>query len=119
MTSDKLFVVAIDFGTTYSGYAFSNIHRKDEIFTYNWIEGISQAPKTPTSILFTPGKSFQAFGYEAEEKYAALSQDGRHKDWYFFKRFKLTLYNDKVGYQLSIKLKTGKSHSGNRKSPQH
>jgi hypothetical protein len=67
MTSDKLFVVAIDFGTTYSGYAFSNIHHKDEIFTYNWIEGISQAPKTPTSILFTPQKSFQAFGYEAEE----------------------------------------------------
>ena len=109
MTSDKLFVVAIDFGTTYSEYAFSNIHHKDEIFTYNWIEGISQAPKTPTSILFTPRKSFQAFGYEAEEKYAALSQDGRHKDWYFFKRFKLTLYNKKVGYQLSIKLKTGKS----------
>jgi hypothetical protein len=119
MTSDKLFVVAIDFGTTYSGYAFSNIHHKDEIFTHNWIEGISQAPKTPTSILFTPWKSFQSFGYEAEEKYAALSQDGRHKDWYFFKRFKLTLYNNKVGYQLSIKLKTGKSHSGNRKSPQH
>ena len=119
MSSDKLFVVAIDFGTTYSGYAFSNIHRKDEIFTHNWIEGISQAPKTPTSILFTPWKSFQSFGYEAEEKYAALSQDGEHKDWYFFKRFKLTLYNNKVGYQWSIKLKTGKSHSSNRKSPQH
>jgi hypothetical protein len=61
-----LFVVAIDFGTTYSGYAFSNIHRKDEIFTHNWIEGISQAPKTPTSILFTPLECFAAFGYEAE-----------------------------------------------------
>jgi hypothetical protein len=58
MTSDKLFVVAIDFGTTYSGYAFSNIHHKDEIFTYNWIEGISQAPKTPTRITFNSNIPF-------------------------------------------------------------
>ena len=76
MSSDKLFVVAIDFGTTYSGYAFSNIHRKDEIFTHNWIEGLSQAPKTPTSILFTPFERFAAFGYEAEERYRSVVSTG-------------------------------------------
>lgn len=109
MSSDKLFVVAIDFGTTYSGYAFSNIHRKDEILTYNWIEGISQAPKTPTSILFSPLKRFAAFGYEAEERYAALSQQGLHKDWYFFKRFKLTLYKNKnLNKNTTIRDYTGK-----------
>jgi hypothetical protein len=98
MSYNKLFVVAIDFGTSYSRYAFSYVHRKDEIFTNDLIEGISQAPKTPNSILFTPLKCFEAFGYEAEEIYAALSQQGRHKNWYFFKKFKLTLYNNKVGH---------------------
>ena len=98
MSSNKLFVVAIDFGTTYSGYGFSNISNRHQIYTYSWLQGISQSLKTPTSILFTPRRDFHSFGYEAEEQYAALSQQKKNKDWYFFKRFKLTLYKNPVGF---------------------
>ncbi|CAG2228193.1 Heat shock 70 kDa protein 12B [Mytilus edulis] len=94
MSSSKLLVVAIDFGTTYSGYAFSYISQREKVYTYNWSKGITQTPKTPTSILFTPRKDFHSFGYEAEEEYARLSQHKENRDWYFFKRFKLTLYKN-------------------------
>ena len=101
-------VVAVIVNRNYSAILarnYSDILAILEITSYVHRLRISQAPKTPTSILFTPIECFAAFGYEAEERYAALSQQGRHKDWYFFKRFKLTLYNNKVGYQLSINWK--------------
>ena len=104
MASNKLFVVAIDFGTTYSGYAFSTMGNRSQILTYNWSEGRTQVPKTPTSILFTPRRDFNSFGHEAEKKYAELSNSGEYKSWYFFKRFKLTLYDNKVSLIPSIHL---------------
>ncbi|CAG2207277.1 Ubiquitin-conjugating enzyme E2 J1,Probable ubiquitin-conjugating enzyme E2 33,Ubiquitin-conjugating enzyme E2 32,Ubiquitin-conjugating enzyme E2 6,Ubiquitin-conjugating enzyme E2 34 [Mytilus edulis] len=109
MSSSKLFVVAIDFGTTYSGYAFSTISEKEQVLTYNWSKGLSQAPKTQTSILFTPRRDFHSFGYEAEEEYARLSQLKENRDWYFFKRFKLTLYkNENLNEKTKIPDCTGK-----------
>ncbi|XP_052088364.1 heat shock 70 kDa protein 12A-like [Mytilus californianus] len=99
MSSSKLLVVAIDFGTTYSGYAFSSISEKEKVYTYNWSKGITQTPKTPTSILFTPRRDFDSFGYEAEEKYARLSHNNENRNWYFFKRFKLTLHKNQERYK--------------------
>ncbi|XP_063402350.1 heat shock 70 kDa protein 12B-like isoform X1 [Mytilus trossulus] len=104
MSSSKLLVVAIDFGTTYSGYAFSYISQREKVYTYNWSKGITQTPKTPTSILFTPRKDFRSFGYEAEEEYARLSQLKENREWYFFKRFKLTLYkNEDLNEKTNIR----------------
>lgn len=96
-----LFVVALDFGTTYSGYAFSS--RND--FTENPLK-ISENPewkadgsplislKTPTSILLRKDGSFVAFGYDAEDIF--YSEMEEHKDDMLFRRFKMKLYDKMV-----------------------
>ena len=99
---NKLIFAAIDFGTTYSGHAFSLKNRLDknptDISTIVWRSGSTtlNSPKVPTCILFDRNKEFSAFGYEAENKYTDLAFDGEHKDWYFFRHFKMSLYNKQV-----------------------
>ncbi|KAL3881736.1 hypothetical protein ACJMK2_028132 [Sinanodonta woodiana] len=95
MASNKILSVALDFGTTYSGYAFSFRHDKENIITSRWTGKDYISVKTPTSILFTPQRNFDSFGFEAEDKYATLSKNETHKDWYMFKYFKLVLINEK------------------------
>ena len=98
--SSYLVVVAIDFGTTYSGFAFSFIkdQGKDSIFmNRDWVnEQGGQTSKTPTCLLLKPDLSFDSFGYEAIEKYASLEGEGEEKEYLFFKNFKMTLHNDEV-----------------------
>ncbi|XP_053399990.1 heat shock 70 kDa protein 12B-like [Mercenaria mercenaria] len=94
----KLLVAAIDFGTTFSGFALSFLsdYEKDKtvnIFGYLWEPGDQpKTHKTPTCLLLKPDMSFHSFGYEAENKYAELAEDNEHKDWRFFRRFKMKLY---------------------------
>lgn len=55
--------------------------------------------KAPTCVLIKPdGKTLEAFGYDAESKYAHLtmSKIENHKDWYFFQRFKMMLFEKSV-----------------------
>ena len=60
------FVAAIDFGTTFSGYAFSSITSTDTIhMNKNWSGGSFESYKNPTSVLFGPS-GFLEFGYPAE-----------------------------------------------------
>jgi molecular chaperone DnaK (HSP70) len=91
-------VAAIDFGTTYSGYAFS---RKDDyetdklkIFDNQWKSPTMISLKTPTTVLLGPDKQLVAFGYDAESQYTALAEKESHKDYYYFKQFKMELYNE-------------------------
>lgn len=101
-TMPSLLVAAIDFGTTFSGYAFSFLHeyKKDplKISTMTWNPGSRGfvSLKTPTCVLFDPERNFHSFGYKAEEKYSNLAFDDKHLDWYFFRRFKMMLYNNMV-----------------------
>ncbi|KAK3586349.1 hypothetical protein CHS0354_027316 [Potamilus streckersoni] len=94
-----LLVAAIDFGTTYSGYAFSFQHEYTEdpckISANTWNAGSRglMSLKAPTCALFDPKKKFHSFGYEAEEKYANLAADGAAHGWYYFRRFKMTLFD--------------------------
>lgn len=96
-------VAAIDFGTTYSGYAFSFMHDYNEnplkISTNVWNAGVGKliSLKTPTCALFDSTGTFVNFGFEAEEKYSTLALDDKHHDWYYFSRFKMMLYNRTVG----------------------
>ncbi|XP_045204412.2 heat shock 70 kDa protein 12A-like [Mercenaria mercenaria] len=100
MASTKIVVAAIDFGTTFSGYAFSFAHDYEndplKIQTNHWIGGGHLSLKAPTSILFSPDKRFHSFGYEAEDKYSDLAEEDMHSDWYFFRRFKMILHQNKV-----------------------
>lgn len=100
--ASKLVVAAIDFGTTYSGYAFSFKHdyEKDptKISTNStWVAGTAGllSLKTPTVILLDADKNFVAFGYEAEDLYNSLAVEGGdlHKKYYYYRRFKMLLYN--------------------------
>lgn len=100
LTSEHVMVVAIDFGTTYSGYAFSlgtEFESDPTKISSNkpWIasQGLV-SHKTPTCVLLKPDKSFYKFGYEAEDRYneIAASDDDNHKEYYFFRRFKMILH---------------------------
>ncbi|XP_066030080.1 heat shock 70 kDa protein 12B-like [Pocillopora verrucosa] len=93
-----LATVAIDFGTTYSGFAFSfnKDDGKDVIFMNRaWMNDQGhQTSKTPTCLLLEPDLSFHSFGYEAEEKYANLTSISEEKEYMFFRHFKMLLHND-------------------------
>ncbi|XP_053373617.1 heat shock 70 kDa protein 12A-like [Mercenaria mercenaria] len=96
--SGQLIVAAIDFGTTYSGYAYSfkDHYQRDplQIFSHSWVDGYGLCTlKVPTTVLFDKAGDFNAFGYEAEEKYAELSSSDKHIGWKYFRHFKMTLHN--------------------------
>ena len=106
-TCNKLFVAAIDFGTTYSGYAFSAKSEWTKVQTNIWPSSNQMSSKTPTALLLKPDESFHSFGYDAEKAYAELAEEGEdeYKDFYYFHRFKMLLHNCKVG-SLKTKVET-------------
>ncbi|KAL4230094.1 hypothetical protein ACF0H5_010479 [Mactra antiquata] len=101
--SGQMVVAAIDFGTTYSGYAYSLTHEYEKdptkVFAQvKWHSGAAQliSLKTPSILLLNPDKSFKSFGYDAENDYADLAIDNKHTDYYFFRHFKMLLYQSKI-----------------------
>lgn len=100
---DHIVVVAIDFGTTYSGYAYSFLsdfikYKTDhlnKIHINNWNCGDLMSEKTPTTLLLDKNKEFVSFGYAAENDYSSMTEEKR-KEHYYFRRFKMMLY-DKDG----------------------
>lgn len=114
---DYLFVVAIDLGTTYSGYSFS---ARDEYKTNpnsqrlrQWTDPSNNhvSNKTSTCILFDPKGEFHSFGFEAEEKFYNLAEDNKHADWYYFKSFKMQLYKKNLDdlRELQLTAENGKT----------
>lgn len=95
VASEKLFVCAIDFGTTYSGYAYSTRQNPIKIYCPHWHSGSTTliSYKTPTTVLLDEQMNFLAFGYEAEKKYLELAEDDASDDFYYFRRFKMILYD--------------------------
>ncbi|XP_055999584.1 heat shock 70 kDa protein 12A-like isoform X1 [Ostrea edulis] len=102
-TDEILLVAALDFGTTYSGIAWSHTHEFEKyplrISCLHWSSmlGPSQATyKTPTSLLLKSNGEMIAFGYEAEEQYAELADDNAQSGYCFFKHFKMLLYENEI-----------------------
>lgn len=103
----KIVIAAIDFGTTYSGYAYifrdeldkaNNSSEKRNVIYKHWQSGSDAgicSRKTPTCLLLNPKGEFDSFGYPAEGKYYNLMNDDAHHGWKFFKRFKMILLNEK------------------------
>ncbi|CAF1449302.1 unnamed protein product [Rotaria sordida] len=88
-------VVAIDFGTTFSGYAFAFTRDIDSILMMRKVDGndpgvINQ--KTPTTILLTPNLEFHSFGFCARDFFHDLDLD-EAKRWLFFEKFKMHLHH--------------------------
>ncbi|KAH3774354.1 heat shock 70 kDa protein 12B-like [Dreissena polymorpha] len=95
-TSSHLIVAAFDFGTTYSGYAFSFKEDPSKVQTNsNWYAGNLVSLKTSTTVLLTPDGAFHSFGFDAEDQYSNLSIDKNHQGWRLFRRFKMVLHGGK------------------------
>ena len=52
--------------------------------------------KTSTVLLLNPDKTLAAFGYKAEDRYNQLAAENKHKEWYYFQKFKVKLHGEKV-----------------------
>uniref|UniRef100_A0ACB8E9G2 Heat shock protein 12B n=1 Tax=Sphaerodactylus townsendi TaxID=933632 RepID=A0ACB8E9G2_9SAUR len=88
-------VVAIDFGTTSSGYAFSFANDPEAIHMMRKWEGGDPGianQKTPTSLLLTPEGSFHSFGYTARDYYHDLDPE-EARDWLYFEKFKMKIHS--------------------------
>lgn len=96
--SKYLVVAAIDFGTTYSGYAFAFTRDPESIHMMRRWEGgdpgVSNT-KTPTTLLLTPDKRFHSFGFGARDFYHDL-EPSEAKKYMYFEKFKMKLYSDEV-----------------------
>ncbi|XP_063414135.1 heat shock 70 kDa protein 12A-like [Mytilus trossulus] len=109
MDVTKLFVAAIDFGTTYSGFAFSTRDEKVAIYTCEWQDTDLTSSKTPTSVLLNKEKEFVAFGYKADNKYTQdIIPDEETNNFYYFRRFKMRLHNEMLSLDTEIEDVCGK-----------
>lgn len=87
-------VVAIDFGTTSSGYAYAFAKEPECIHTMRRWEGGDPGvsnQKTPTTILLTPDRKFHSFGYAARDFYHDLDPS-ESKHWLYLEKFKMKLH---------------------------
>ena len=96
--SDYIAVIAIDFGTTFSGYAFSMRTNQNEIvMNKNWgAEAGFQGYKTPTTLMLEPDGSLKSFGFQAENDFTSLETYKIQKGYQLFQRFKMELYAHEV-----------------------
>ncbi|XP_042193025.1 heat shock 70 kDa protein 12A isoform X2 [Callorhinchus milii] len=87
-------VIAIDFGTTSSGYAYSFTRDSESIHIMRRWEGGDPGvsnQKTPTTILLTPEGTYHSFGYAARDFYHDLDPNDS-KQWLYFEKFKMKLH---------------------------
>ena len=101
-------VVAIDFGTTFSGYAFAFTRDPESVHMMRRWEGGDPGvtnQKTPTTLLLKPDGSFHSFGFGARDFYHDLEPDDAKK-WMYFEKFKMALHTNKVQLSLSTSFST-------------
>ena len=90
-------LIAIDFGTTYSGYVYSYRGKKEKIHDNpNWGAELGHLSfKTPTSMLYNNNEA-KHFGFEAEKAYFEMIEDPEFTSCnpMIFKAFKMQLYEE-------------------------
>ena len=96
-------VVAIDFGTTYSGYAYAFTSTPDEIHLMRKVDPAGQfgslmAHKNPTILLLNDKGGFHSFGFDAREAYHDLDEV-ESRNWLYFEKFKMELHSRRVSSQ--------------------
>ncbi|XP_032424336.1 heat shock 70 kDa protein 12A-like isoform X3 [Xiphophorus hellerii] len=99
------YVIALDFGTAYSGYAFNITTSKEEsdprLKRWGADQGLD-TPKTLTCILFDQNEEFLKFGYEAKKTYIKMRGEEAKKH-YLFEGFKMALYGKDLNKNFKIK----------------
>ena len=109
-------VVAIDFGTTYSGYAYAFTSAPDEIHLMRKVgpgQFGSVAHKNPTILLLDDKGRFHSFGFDAREAYHDLEEE-ESRNWLYFEKFKMELHSRRVSRQMKAILVREVSLSWNR-----
>lgn len=105
-------VAAIDFGTTYSGFAFSLKCDWSKVRVIENSSGNCLSMKVPTSLLLKSDQTFAAFGLLADTLYTQMAEKDKddsdsedndkkapkedHKNYYYFHRFKMLLHENEV-----------------------
>ncbi|KAM9342792.1 heat shock 70 kDa protein 12A-like [Pholidichthys leucotaenia] len=105
------YIIAIDFGTAYSGYAYTITPKDSKVdpIVKQWGKELGlETPKTPTCILFDEHGEFLKFGYEARTTYTNNRGEDARKH-YLFENFKMALYDKVLSDDLMIKAANGKS----------
>uniref|UniRef100_A0A3Q4HUA2 Heat shock protein 12A n=1 Tax=Neolamprologus brichardi TaxID=32507 RepID=A0A3Q4HUA2_NEOBR len=103
-------VVAIDFGTTSSGYAYAFAKEPECIHTMRRWEGGDPGvsnQKTPTTILLTPDRKFHSFGYAARDFYHDLDPS-ESKHWLYLEKFKMKLHTTNLSINTDLHAANGK-----------
>lgn len=108
--ANSVLYIAIDFGTSYSGYAisFKTKQPQESILIPNW--GVNYGYntfKTPTCILFDEHKTFQKFGYDAMMTYTRSTVKSQARKSFLFEHFKMELYDKEIHRDLMITAKNG------------
>lgn len=93
-------IIAIDFGTTYSGfgYVFTNAS-EDHIYIFEkWGRGQGMTyRKTPTALLLTEKGELYKFGHAAVDMYTRQAISKKDcKKFLYFDKFKLLLHSKQV-----------------------
>ncbi len=94
---DKSFevVVAIDFGTSRSGFAYKFKESDVSVFRDLWPDNPISYPKTASYLLLSSTGEVEAWGYTAMKKLAQFRAQGTAKDYYFARNFKMELHSGK------------------------
>ena len=94
-------IIAIDFGTTYSGFGYVFLNAsEDHVYVFQkWGRGQGMSySKTPTALLLTEKGDFHKFGHAAVETYGKQATSKKDsKKLLYFDKFKLLLHSEKVG----------------------
>jgi len=94
---DYKLTASLDFGTSNCAVAYSFATNKDNVIVINnWLDGVDTQGKIPTAILFDKDQHFVAFGNQAIDKYKEIASDGQAENYFFFQRFKMELYRQKI-----------------------
>lgn len=100
---DTRIVAAINIGDIYSQCGISrscdfDAHPRRVHFLAFETEFNEITYQLPTSLLLNKDMGFEGFGYEAEQKHISLLENGTHKSYYFFRRFRMQLHSSSNNY---------------------
>ena len=84
-------VVAIDFGTSRSGYAYAFKKDRRVVIRTDWPGQPTPYVKTPTHLLYAPDRKVEAWGYDASQRWAHIRQVFEPQGYHFFRDFKMQL----------------------------
>ena len=84
-------VIAIDFGTARSGYAYAFLHDRRIVKRTAWPDQPFHYAKTSTNILWDPAGAVAGWGFTARKDMARLRRENKHQGYVHLTGFKVAL----------------------------